>query len=459
MAESFKEEASSIFRKNYANLTTGIQNDLPVLVPELYSSLLVTASVRNKVLDTSNSTDSQVKCIDLINCVEERISRNHSDFETFCNVLCKVGLEHLGEPMRSDFQQLCNSTKQTFHGNYTAPPDSTSEFPEPTSESHVDVAIHDTPEAQTERLVKYDLGSSVNNSSTFVKTFDASQPPVGDCGEGTYGELIAEQVVSVEESSSPGRTKIGSLNLDYSAGRFSTQRSFQEQDFEEKCLIGDVKVTFDRIAHRCASVQVCGNCESIQAEYESKLEGLREFYDKQLKDSTAESASSQQKLVEDKHCLVRALDIQMEEKQKKEEEIEQLKSQARKQEDCMRKKENELEFAILLKEREMKQLKLQVRELQTNSKKEQDKLKSAISSKEKELHDLNQMASHCPFYGNKIRQANFQRKKDLCSEVQSLVKQFSMSQSPNERRKLHGRIQRKLTHITPPLERCRSFSL
>ena len=295
-----------------------------------------------------------------------------------------------------------------------------------------------------------------------MKSFEASQYAQGS-GKGVldfdgadthgtyYGELASDQAVPVKASSSPESAQIVAPYMDLTPGRYVTERSVQSQDREEKCLVGDVKVSLDKIVDKCGN---CGKCEKNQAKYESKLKDLREYYDKQLEDM-AESTSIQQ---EDKRCLMRSLDLQTKEKQMKEEEIRQLKHQVEELEAHTRREQDKLNSAIRLKEREMNQLKCLVGQLQSQSKKEQDELRSAISLKEKELHDMKQLASCCPVYSKKMRRANFEQKRDLCAEIDSLVKQLFISKNPDEKNRLCRRIQAKLTRFSP-LERSRSFSM
>lgn len=505
------QKVCSVFQKHFANLNSGLKDHLPVLVSQLYSRELVSLDIVGKITDTANGIDLTVKCMCVLKEVQERIKNDYLTLEKFCEVLChqNVGLAHLGEPLRDDFQQLCqgdHSVKPTFHGSYNALSDKTSMFTEPTSESHVedriskdssafekfcDVLSHQqvglehlgdpmrcdfqqlcssakqtfhasysTPEnssvfqepasdsnmdvtdcdeskEQTERFVKYDLGSDTEKLFTVVKSFEAPQQAQGDGdSDGThYGEHVSDQTVPVKESSYQKSAKIIAPYIDLASGCYVTQRSGQDLDHEEKCRIGDMKVSLDKIARKCGD---CSKCAKIKAEYESKLRGLEKYYDMKLKDM-AESRSTciQQELDETKHCLTWTLDHQTKEKLKKEEEIKQLNHQIK-----------ELEVQTT---REIDQLK-------ARSKNEQDKLRSKLSLKEKELHDINQSASHCPVYSNKMRRANFEQKRGLCSEIDSLVKQMFTSKNSDEKNKLCQRIHAKLARFSP-LERSRSNSM
>ena len=428
-----KEKACSLFKKHFDNLTTGLKDHLPMLVSQLYSSELVSSDTRDKIIDTGNNTDSRIKCMCLLKDVEERIKSDHSALEKFCEVLChqNIGLAHLGEPLRDDFRQVCHSdslAKPTFHGNYNAPGEDTPVFIEPASESQVDVASNGRSARQTEEsLVKHDGGCDDEKMSTFIKSFETLHQVHADGNNGgNDGEL--EQMVPVNESCQPKRGKTFPY-IDLDSGCFTAHQSFRDQELEEKALVSDMVVSWDRITQRCE------RCAAIQATYETKLENMKEYYTKLLEGGTARPASVQRikTLEDDKQHLLRVLDLKTEEK------LKQLKE----------------------KEEEIDELQHQVDTLQARlhrKKKEQEELKASLSANEKELHKVKKLGSHCPIYGSEEKLADFKQKLELCKEIQSLVAQFFVSGNPDEKTRLQERIQPKFSRLTS-LERRNSFSL
>lgn len=432
-----KENACFVFRKYYKDLSTGLQNHLPTLVTHVYSVSLVSKDNRNKILDQYSNTSQLDRCMWLLNDVEDRIERDHSALNKFCEALCsqEVGLSDLGEQLRYDFQQLCNtSANPTFHGSYMY--NSLAKSTEPVVDSATtDEGTHKT---QPSRLVKYDIqfgGSVLDRTSSCVQSFATPQQvQVQDDGtDGGYGKL--EQVVpAIKESSRPERAKTVSPYVDLVDA--SAGHSVRDQEFEEKRLYSDMLSSWYRVTRKCE------NCAKIQAEYESKLEKMKEYYDKCLKgdDTKVASVRCVKKLEEDKRHLIRAMDLQSEEKLKqlkeKEQEIEQLQCQVGKQ------------------KREL----IEIQELLECKRKELEGLKTDMSLKEKKLYDVNQSAKRCPVYGNKKKRASFERKKKLCDEIQSLATLFFVSQDPHEKSKLKEKVQAILTHFTS-FERRKSFSL
>ena len=416
-----KEVASDIFRKHYNNLSVGLQDHLPTLVSNLYSESLVSVDIRNRILD--NSTSQLEKSMGLLRDVEDRIKSDHTALEKFCEVLCcqDVGLSHLGEPMRLDFQQLCQtSAKSTFHGSYGSSAGSASASVVPTAESQPDNRNEGASKAPPSRLVQYDLGSGLEQplDTSYVKSFPT---PQHDQYSVTYGD--SEQVVPINESLRPVRANTVSPSCDLSMSHFASKSASRNRDVKEKLLLSDMVLSWDRMSRKCEK------CENIQLEYDSKLEKVKQYYEEQLQksstDKKSETAFQVKKLEEDKQHLLRTIDIQTEEKVK-------------------RFKENEVEIQRL---QECLSLKI----------KEQEELKRDISENKRELHKMKQLARQCPIYNSKTRREYFERKKTLCTDIQSLVVHFFTTQNPDEKGELRKKIQDKLAHFTP-LKRRRSFS-
>ena len=423
---SNKEIAADIFQKYYKNLTDGLKNHLLPLAASLFSIRLVSADTRDMMLD-NNSSCQLKKCMLLLKDVEDRLKRDHTVFEKFCDVLCSqdVDLPDLADPMRHDFQQLCQySAKPTLHGlySYSVTESDTSSFVEPNAESQADAADKESlANPQPSRAVQYDLGSDSENmsDSRFVHPFATPQQPRN------YEFLESEQVVPIDESHSPSRSKTlsGSVYIDFDAKHYLKRN----QETREKYLISDMVVSWDKHS------QECKDCASI---VQAKVENVRQYYEEQLqKESTAKSAAVQ--------C------VKDDEEKKRQHLLEAITMQAEDKTKQLKKKEDEIE-----------QLQCKIDNLQKelHSKlKERDKLKSAICVKEKDLHDIKELAKLCPIYSSQRRRENLEQKKAWCTDIQSLVIRFFASQNPDEKGDLQKKIRDKLSRFTP-LRRRRSFS-
>ena len=447
--KSAQEIACFLFQKHYKNLSSGLQAHLPMVVAHLYSENLVSADNRDKTLD--NTTSQLEKCMCLLKDVEDRIRRDYSVFEKFCAVLCsqEVSLSHLGDPMLHDFQQLC--PKPTIHGSYNIINESSSKFTKPAPESQIDATDEGTSNVQPSRSDKYSASDdSGGKIASYVMSFGTPQQ-VLDTDNDSYMYSGHEQVVPEKESGRPKRANtvapyVGPFDIDH----FSVKHSAQDQDSEEKMLVSDLVLSWDRVKLKCA------NCASIQAEYEKKLQDIMKFYDKRLKSSVTKSASfrhvkrleeEKQRLEDDKQHLVKAMQIQSVQSEKDHRQLEEQ----------LEENEKEIEQLQLQVEKQMSEL-MGMQRLLEEKRKEQKELKSTLSSKERELHEIAQSARHCPVYSTKKRREHFERKKELCEEIQSLVVKFFATSNVDGKSKLHNEIQAKFSHFTS-LKRRRSFSL
>ena len=427
---SSKGIACFVFKKHYNNLSCGLQDHLPALGSNLYSFDLISVDTRNRSVENTNQL---VRCMCLLNDVEERIKRDHSAFEKFCGVLCSqgVGLAHLGEPMLCDYQQLCEkSPKPTLPGSCSSQQDNydTVSSVEPSAESQAEAIDQDTPVAQPSRST-YDP-RIYTRAPLFVKSFETPQQALSSAGDDA-----GEQVVPVKETSG-GKSDCSLTPLDLSVDRFAAKCSDRALQQEERRLVGDMKISWDKVVK-------CENCTTTQSEYSRKLEDVKQYYDKQLEDGKAKLVSAQEEVKElttNNQCLLGTIDIQSKDKCTKlketKAEIEQLKHDVEQLKRVLNEKEKLLDQKIM----------------------EEARLRSAIGSNEKELHILKQYAQCCPIFGNERRMKNFEQKKALCTQMQSLVVQFFSSQNPDEKSKLQDEIQAKLSRFTF-LERHRSYSL
>ena len=431
---SAEEVACFVFQKYYKSLISGLQVHLPMIAVHLFSEGLVSADNRDKTLD--NNTSQLEKCMCLLKDVEDRIRRNHSVLDKFCEVLCsqEIGLSDLGDPMLHDFQQLCpNPTIPGTHNTVNE------RFIMPTSESQADTLDEGLSNIQPSRSDKYgisDDAGSRERAALIRLPFKPTQDTDGDIH--TYYGSELEQVVPQKESGHPAREKavtpfVSLVDSDHC----DVGHSVQDRDCEEDRLVSDLVLSWDRVKFNRE------NLASVKAEYQKKLQDTKEYYDtqsKRLKPSVTKSASFRhvRKLKEDQRILLRAMQIQS-------------------KEDRIQLEENELkiEELELQVEKQMSEL-MESQRLLEMKKKEQKKLKVTLSSKERELHELNQSAKHCPVYRNKKRRAHFEQKKELCEEIQSLVAIFFSTCNVDKKSKLHKEIQAKFVHFTP-LKRCRSF--
>ena len=108
---SRKNIAHHVFKRHYANLGSGLQLHLPLVVSELYSSSLISPGTKDKVLSDA-PTPSHSRALTVLNDVEGRLKTDCVIFEKFLDILChqNVGLSHLAEPMRLDYQRLCEGS-------------------------------------------------------------------------------------------------------------------------------------------------------------------------------------------------------------------------------------------------------------------------------------------------------------------------------------------------------------
>ena len=438
---SAQEVACFVFQKHYKDLSSGLQVHLPMIAAHLFSEELISVDIKDKVLD--NSTSQPEKCMCLLKDVEDRIKRETSVFEKFCGVLCsqEVGLSHLGDPMLLKFQELC--PKPIIQGTYNTLNETSSKFPWPASESQMDTTVEAMSSMQPSRSDKYGTSDGADGggegAASVLAPFKATQQQLD-----TDGDMDVEQVVPEKESGRPERAKtvapyVGLFDTD----RYGVRHSIQGRDSEEERVVSDLMLSWDRVKLKCE------NCASIQAEYEKKLQDAKEFYDKRLNNMVTKSASFRhvKQLEEDKKHLLKT--IQMQSLQSKEDQR-QLEGQ-------LEENEKEIEQLQLQVKKQVNELMDMQRRLESK-KKEQEILKSALSSKERDLHNIAQEAERCPVYRNKKRREHFERKKELCEEIQSLVTKFFATCSLDEKSKLHDEIQAKFVHFIS-LKRRRSCSL
>ena len=106
MAEK-STKAHFVFKKYYSQLGSALGTNLSVVVSELYSSNLISLGTKDKVTSDA-STPTIDKALAVLNDVESRLSGEHV-LEVFLNVLsCDlIDLGHIAEPMRSEYQHLC----------------------------------------------------------------------------------------------------------------------------------------------------------------------------------------------------------------------------------------------------------------------------------------------------------------------------------------------------------------
>ena len=433
---SFKENACFVFQKYYKGLSTGLAPHLPVLAAHLYSSLLITCDNRNRILDI-NGTSQLERCMCLLNDVEERIKRDHTPFEKFCQVLCsqEVGLSDLGDPMLRDFQQLCEkSRKPMFHGSYVNQQigNNMSKSAEPTSESQSEAIDEGTPLARSSRSTF--IPATYSSSPPLVKSFGTPQQALSSGSDDT-----GEQVVPVKESTLQCGTTgcpLTQLDLNAGVGCYSARRLNKAKEQEEKRLVSDAQVLWD-------TVKDCENCAETQEKYSRILEDMKKYYEKQLEDGAAELARvklSEKKLLKQKEHLLETVDIQSEDKMK-------------------RLKETENEIIQLSAEVDRQRRELQAKERQLNEKiKEQEMLRSTMSSKEKKLHEMCRDAKCCPIYSDGRKLDVFRKRAEMCTQIQSLVVRFFSSRDPGEKSNLRDEIQTKLSRFSF-LRKRRSFSL
>ena len=421
MASKKASAAWSVFRKNYGGLTSGLQSHLSILVAHLYSNHLVSPDSKNKILDINSVASTIDRCTLLLNDVEDRIRRDHSSLEKFCEVLCHqdIDLAYLGEPMRRDFQQLCEtSPKPTFHGSYSSI--ATTKSTEPVSESQSATAMNGyTPSVQPSRLLETDLHASTSDTEkpqTFVKSFATPQQAQEDSTDSACGDTL--QVVPVKESSYSGRMNAVPIFDDL----VSAGAKCSAQDPQEKRLYEDMVSTSYK------ALQECENCTRIRAECERKINKMKKYYE----NCSAKAASTKFELEVDKKSLSRVLEIQMEEKWKQLEESKERSANLQCQVD-------ELQDRIL--------------ELQTTK----DEHKERISSKERELYKIKQLAKECPIYSDEKKLESFKRKKKKCDKIQSLMEQFFASLDPRTKSKLKEAVHAEFTHLNS-LGRRRSIS-
>lgn len=437
---SAEERACFVFQKYYKNLSSGLQVHLPMVAAHLFTEGLVSADNRDKTLD--NNTCQLEKCMCLLKDVEDRIRRNHSILEKFCEVLCsqEIGLSHLGDPMLLDFQQLCSNP--TVHGSHNTV---NGRFVVPASESQADTYTQDrgSSNRQPLRSDKYsivDSGVGGERAASIPAPFEATQQQPLDTDSDTYmcGSGL-EQIVPQKESGRSARAEtvapfVGLVET----GHYRVGHSIQDRECEEeeRLVVSDLMLSWDRVQLERE------NCTNVKAKYEKKLRDAKEFYDKCSKTNVNKSASFRhvKQLKEDKRTLLRAMHIQS----------------MQSEEDRIQLEENieELELQVEKQTREL----METKKLLESKKREQEKLRSTLSSKERELHEIVRSAKHCPVFGNKQRRAHFERKKELCEEIQSLVANFFSICNVEEKSKLHKEIQAKFARFTP-LKRQRSFSL
>ena len=435
-SKSAEDIACFVFQKFYKNLSSGLQVHLPMIAAHLYSKGLVSADNRDKTSD--NSTSQSEKCMCLLKDVEDRIRRNYYVLESFCEVLCcqEIGLSDLGDPMLRDFQQLCPNPPAIHFSNHTL----NEKFSEPASESQTDATDEGTLNVQSSRsdihVCSVGDGGGEKAASYFTSfTSKTPQQPL----DRDY-DVYVEQVVPEKESGRPERAKTVAPYVGlFDADHFGVRRSIRGQDSEEDRLVSDLVLSWDRVKLKCE------NCASIQAEYDKKLQGVMEFYDKRLKSKVTKSASFRhvKQLKEDKQHLLRTIQIQS----------------IQSEEDRRQLEENEMkiEELELLAEKQMKEL-METQRFLESKKKEQERLKSTLSSKERELHEISQSAKHCPVYGDRKRRKHFVQKRELCEEIQSLVAKFFATCNLGEKGKLHDEIQAKFAHFSS-LKRCKSLSI
>ena len=119
--KSTPEIARGLFQKYYDDLICGLQAHLLMVTVHLYSKRLISMDSKDIVLD--HGISQLEKCMHLLKDVEDRIKRDFSAFEKFCEVLCSqdIDLSDLGAPMLDEFQQLCPHPT-SCGGSFAVPP-------------------------------------------------------------------------------------------------------------------------------------------------------------------------------------------------------------------------------------------------------------------------------------------------------------------------------------------------
>lgn len=430
---SAEDIACFVFQKFYKDLSSGLQVHLPTITAHLYTKGLVSADNRDKTSD--NSTPQSEKCMFLLKDVEDRIRRNFSILESFCEVLCcqEVGLSDLGESVLHKFQHLCPNPS-VGGSNLTL----NEKFLEPASESLTDAIDEGATNVQLSRSNECSVGDGIEEKVASYLTSFPSKTPQQPLNR-DYDAYV-EQVVPERESGHPERAKtvapyVGLFDTD----RFGVRHSTREQDSEEDRLVSDLMLSWDRVKLKCE------NCASNKAEYEKKLQDAKDFYENRLKSKVTKSSSFRQvkQLEEDKQHLLRTIQMQGVQSEEVRKQLEENES-----------KIEELELQVEEQTREL----MEKRRLLESKKKEQEELKSSLSSKERELHKMSQSAKYCPIYGDRKRRKHFEQKRVLCEDIQSLVAKFFATFNLSEKSKLHDEIQAKFAHFTS-LKRRKSLSI
>ena len=431
-SKSAQEVARFVFQKHYKDLSSGIQVHLHMIAVNLYSNGLILVDTRDKTLDNSSTPLEKSMCV--LKDVEERMKRDSSVFEKFCEVLCSpdVGLSDLGEPMLCDYQQLCPNP--AAYGSHHTLNETSSKFTEPAAESQADVTDEGSPILHPSRSDGFSVGEcGGEKAESYTMPFKATQ----DAGNDSYTyNGGSEQVVPQKESGFPGTTDSYA-----SLFHFDAKYSTRDRDNEEDRLISDLILSWDKVKLKFE------NCASARADYETKLQRVMEFYDKRSKTNVMRYGSfrqlekEKQHLEKEKQHLLGTIDIQSKDRKRLEGQLE------------------EMEEEIEVLQRQIKQQKLELSEKQMHLEKKQrehERLKSSLSSKERKLYEITQSANNCPVYSNPKRRAHFERKKVLC-EIQSLVAKFFSTYNVDDKSKLLSEIQSKFAHVTL-LKRHRSSS-
>lgn len=107
-----------VFKKHYSSLGQALGTSVSIVASHLYSSNLISPGTKGKVTADGSTTPFD-KSLAILDDVEGRIDSNEQVFEKFLNVLCcdQVDLGHVAEPMRLEYQQLCESSTGLVVGN------------------------------------------------------------------------------------------------------------------------------------------------------------------------------------------------------------------------------------------------------------------------------------------------------------------------------------------------------